>query len=213
MLEKIKRDGDGNEIERSTTTYRLQVIVYFSLTAFAILAAYGFFLIHSLAENVGSMAKDIGKMTTHVSDNMDHLSVTIEAMSGKMSDLVENTKEMSTTMHSLDKHTDMMSSSVSSMNNNTHSMANTTQDMASATNSMQQDLWSLNQNISTPLSLFNQFIPWSNNNQGRFPGSQTPFSYYPYYSPPSTYIPNNAISSGHVDSGIAPPTSPSITGQ
>jgi hypothetical protein len=55
-------------------------------------------------------------------------------------------------------------------------------DMAASTNNMQRDFWSLNKNISTPLSFMNNFLPWKDDQSLPFQGSTSPLpqSYYAY---------------------------------
>ncbi len=55
--------------------------------------------------------------------------------------------------------------------------------MTEAVVNMQRDMWSLNQNVSTPLSVVNRMIPFSNNSSGRYPGSPGPMPYMPPLMP------------------------------
>lgn len=118
--------------EEEQQTRRLQLVVYPSLIAFAVLASYGFYLIYSLTRDIHLMTESIIKMTESVDRNMS-------VMSGDMGNM-------------------------------NYSMVH----MTEAVTNMQRDLWSMNQNISTPLSAVNRMLPFSNNSSGPFPGSPGP---------------------------------------
>ncbi len=162
----LELESELHELEKreESSTRRMQMLVYPAMVAFIILAAYGFFLVHSLTTDVGKMAKSIVVISDAVGNNMKIISSSTIAMSDKMSSLVSSTESMSGRVGD-------MTSKVGSMSQNIGVMRDSTESMASSTNNMQQDMWSLNQNISTPLSMFNKFIPWSNNSNGRFRGS------------------------------------------
>jgi uncharacterized protein YoxC len=158
--------------EGSDKTMRL--IVYPATFAFIILAAYGFYLIQSLASDVSKMAVTMESMANSVDTNMRSISLTMRNMHGDVSHLTSTIKGMSGDIGDMSTNTKTMVDSIGGMKAATY-------DMAASTNNMQRDMWSLNQNISTPLSVMNKFLPWQNNKNGPFPGSIAPLppSYYP----------------------------------
>lgn len=166
----IELENELREFEKKedAVTKRMQMMVYPAMVAFFILSAYGFYLIHSLTSDVGQMAKTMEVMSESVTRNMDSMANTTGMMSTQMGSIVVSTNSMSKVMSELSE---------------------TTGTMAKSTDNIQKDMWSLNQNISTPLSMFNKFIPWNNNSSGRFPGS-------------SAYVPNNT----HQQQYVAPTT-------
>lgn len=163
--------------EGSDKTMRL--IVYPATFAFIILAAYGFYLIQSLASDVSKMAVTMESMANSVDTNMQSISSTMRGMHSDVSHLTSTIKGMSGDIGDMSTNTKTMVDSIGGMKAATY-------DMAASTNNMQRDMWSLNQNISTPLSVMNKFLPWKNNKNGPFPGSIAPLppSYYPYSLPP-----------------------------
>jgi len=169
------------EMKAEATTKRMQMLVYPAMIAFFILAAFGFFLIYSLTSDVNRMANTISHMSGSIDHNMDSISGTMEDMSGKMNNLVESTNSMSGNLGSMTGNTEEMVKSIGGMRSATY-------DMAASTNNMQRDMWSLNKNISTPLSAMNKFLPWKNSTSMPFPGSRSPLpqSYfaYPAVTPP-----------------------------
>ena len=144
-LREFEKKEDG-------VTKRMRMMVYPAMVAFFILAAYGFYLIQSLTTDMNEIAKTMQVMSDSVTKNMDAITVTTENMSRQMENIVVSTNAMTGIMGKL---------------------SDTTGYMAVTTGNMQKDMWSLNQNISTPLSMFNKFVPWNNNSSGRFPGSST----------------------------------------
>ncbi len=181
----LELENELRELEKreEASTRRMQLLVYPAMVAFIILAAYGFYLVHSLTSNVAQMAGSIVVISDAVDRNMKIISSSTVEMSDKMTSLVSSTESMTGRIGS-------MSSDVGSMSQNIGVMRDATSNLALSTNNMQQDMWSLNQNISTPLSMFNKFIPWSNNSNGRFRGSNRqmapPPVYYPRYQQPAT---------------------------
>ena len=148
----LELENELREFEKkeNAVTKRMQMLVYPAMVAFVILSAYGFYLIQSLTTDVNKIADTMVLMSQSMSKNMDAISATTSNMSTQMQSIVVSTEQMTKIMAEL---------------------SNTTNYMATSTSNMQKDMWSLNQNISTPLSLFNKFIPWNNNSNGRFPGS------------------------------------------
>ena len=177
----LELENELRELEKreESSTRRMQILVYPAMVAFIILAAYGFFLVHSLTQDVGKMAISIVTISNAVDHNMKIISSSTVEMSDKMTSLVNSTESMTGRVGE-------MSSDVGAMSQNIGQMTDSTSSLATSTTNMQQDMWSLNQNISTPLSMFNKFIPWSNNSNGRFRGSNRiqgsppPVYYQPY---------------------------------
>lgn len=170
----LQLENELRELEKreESSTRRMQMLVYPAMVAFIILAAYGFYMVQSLTSDVARMASAITTISSSVDNNMAVISNSTIEMSEKMTNLVDSTESMTGRMGTLVNTTGQMSTNVGSMSQNVGMMRDATTNMAQSTNNMQQDMWSLNQNISTPLSMFNKFIPWNNNSNGRFPGSR-----------------------------------------
>lgn len=187
----LELESELQEFEKKAdaTTRRLQILVYPAMIAFIILASFGFYLIYSLTSDVNRMADTISHMSSSIDRNMDSISGTMGHMSGKMDILADSTQSMSTNVGT-------MSTNVGSMTNNTVEMVNSisglraaTYDMAASTNNMQRDMWSLNKNISTPLSFMNNFLPWKNDQSLPFQGSPRPLP-PSYFAVPALQAPN-----------------------
>ncbi len=128
---------------------RWELVVYPSLFAFIILAAYGFYLVYSLANDMAFMARSVdGNMTTmvgtleNVSHDMDQLTIAVDRMSNyvhRISGQIEVMDTMSLDMQEMRR-------SVGSMSHGIHFIRG--------------DMAHMNQSIGRPLSFVNAFAPW-----------------------------------------------------
>lgn len=200
----LELESELEEFEKKadTSTRRLQLLVYPAMVAFVILSAFGFYLIYSLTSDVNRMADTIVHMSGSIDTNMDSISGTMDHISTKMDSLNESTKSMSGNIGSMTDNTVEMVKNIGGLRSATY-------DMAASTNHMQRDMWSLNKNISTPLSAVNKFLPWKNSKSLPFPGSRGPLppSYYAYpIQQQAPYMGNNSLG------GMMLPPPPPING-
>ena len=135
---------------------RWELIVYPSLFAFIILAAYGFYLIYNLA-------RDVHYLAISVDTNMTTLAGNMQNVSENMSQLTANVRAMTVTMDSIDNKVatlEPMLANLDSMDGAMQSMTRSTYKMGQATQYMQTDLSHMNRNIGRPMSFMNNFMPW-----------------------------------------------------
>jgi uncharacterized protein YoxC len=135
---------------------RWELIVYPSLFAFIILAAYGFYLIYNLA-------KDVHYLAISVDTNMTTLSGNMQNVSENMSQLTANIRAMTVTMDSIDQKVatlEPMLANLDSMDGAIQSMTHATHTMGRATQNMQVDMSRMNHSFGRPMSFVNSFIPW-----------------------------------------------------
>jgi len=165
----LELESELQEFEKKAdaTTKRMQMLVYPAMVAFFILAAFGFYLIYSLTSDVRRMANTFVNMSGSIETNMDSIAGTMGHMSGKMDNLVDSTASMSSNVGNMTTSTNDIVNSMSGMRSATY-------DMAASTNNMQRDIWSMNKNISTPLSFMNSFLPWKDDQSMPFQGSRAP---------------------------------------
>lgn len=103
---------------------RWELVVYPSLFAFIVLAAYGFFLIYSLTQDVAVMARSISTMTVAIdsmSDNMNTVSNRMQSVALNMDDIsrkMDVLEPMQTNMDSIDRSTQVMSVTTDAMRYN-----------------------------------------------------------------------------------------------
>jgi len=174
----LELESELQEFEKKAdaSTKRMQMLVYPAMVAFFILAAFGFYLIYSLTSDVRRMTNTFVGMSDSIETNMDSIAGTMGNMSGKMDSLVNSTESMSNNVGD-------MTSSTNDIVNSMSGMRSATYDMAASTNNMQRDIWSMNKNISTPLSFMNNFLPWKDSTSMPFQGSRAPLP-RSQFSPP-----------------------------
>ena len=155
---------------------RLQLIVFPSVFAFALLAGYGFYMVNSLVEDVDKMASSIylnmgfmAERMNQISNNLDELSGSIREISVNLDDLtgnmriingtllkiseqVETLPPMLETMKSMDSSVQALDASVGSMNANVGKMTASVQSM----NQQMGALTATTQHIGANVSGINQ---------------------------------------------------------
>lgn len=114
---------------------RWEMIVYPSLVAFIVLAAYGFFLIYSLTKDVHYVVQDMHKVTA----SMEKVVINMEIISKNMVIMTQTVDSQSASMREMVYHVRGMNMSM---------------------NQMRYDMSILNNNVSRPMSFMNNFMPW-----------------------------------------------------
>ena len=136
-----------------TSARRWELIVYPSLFAFIILAAYGFYLVFSLA-------KDVHYLAISVDSNMTVLASNMQSVSDHMGQLSANVRTMSVSVESIARDV----STLEPMLTNMASMEQTMKAMSFATYNIRQDMANMNQTMNhsfaRPMSFMNTFMPW-----------------------------------------------------
>jgi len=132
-----------------TSAKRWELIVYPSLFAFIILAAYGFYLVFSLA-------KDVHYLAISVDSNMTVMASNIQSMSDNMSQMSANIRSISVGVDSMARDVSTLEPMLTSMQNLDRSVGG----MSFTTANMRDDLGLMNRNISRPMSFMNWFMPW-----------------------------------------------------
>lgn len=134
--EKRIEDCIGQSLDQLATGFmasarRWETIVYPSLVAFIILAAYGFFLIYSLTKDVSLVVEDMHKITA----SMERVAVNMDAVTKNMVVMTQTVDSQSGSMKEMVYHMRGMNIS---MNRMRHDMTN----------------------ISRPMNFMNDFLPW-----------------------------------------------------
>ncbi len=128
---------------------RWELIVYPSLFAFIILAAYGFYLIFNLA-------KDVHYLAISVDTNMTVLASNMQSVSDNMGQLSANVRTMAVSVESMNKKVGTLEPMLANIN----SMEKSLTSMTYATHNIGRDFNVMNRNISRPMSAMNTFMPW-----------------------------------------------------
>ncbi len=94
---------------------RWQLIVFPSLFAFVVLAAYGFFLIFSLVEDVDRMADTVYLNMGFMSERMGQISQNIDALTGTVRDISINLDDLTGTVTAMNSTVLTISGQMSTM--------------------------------------------------------------------------------------------------
>jgi len=137
-------------IEKSARQW--QIIVYPSMVAFIVLAAFGFYLIYSLTGDVRTIARSIdpnmGHHMARMTDSIQKMNVNINNMSSDMRSL----PPMLSHMEKLDGSVHSMVGETQKMNQSMYQITYTTGHMRHSMATMK--------NSVRPMSMFNNFMPW-----------------------------------------------------
>lgn len=147
---------DKSNIEKKDTLKSLETrwkyAVFPAMVAFIILAAFGFYLIYGMLQRMEDLSHNVYRMTEVIHTSMP-------AMQNDMTHMSHNMQQMNSTMQynfpRLEKNVSSMSHDMKDISYSTTSMANTTYNLS-------HNVWELNKNVSQPLSLMNNMIPWNN---------------------------------------------------
>ena len=136
----IVDSGLEHSLETLSTAFtasarRWEAIVYPSLFAFILLAAYGFYLIYNLTNDVKRVADNMDAIVT----NMEDISVNMRVMSNNMVVMTQTLEGQSAAMREM-----------------TFYMGNINQSMVR----MRYDIAVMNNSVSRPMQFMNTFLPW-----------------------------------------------------
>jgi methyl-accepting chemotaxis protein len=153
---------------------RWELVVYPSMFAFIVLAAYGFILIYSLANDVAKLASSMDtRMGDHMASlatNMKNLTINIDHMSSNLADVATSMDTMTVDMNKIALRMDKMASDldtmeplleeIKGMNESMQAMTQAVHVMTNTMNFMQRDTAVMGSSIGRPLSFMNSFAPW-----------------------------------------------------
>jgi hypothetical protein len=117
---------------------RWELVVYPSMLAFIILAAYGFFLIYSLSNDIGRLANSMDTVVNsmdHVAANMTAVSGNVALMSGNLTHIATDTGEGTRSMKDMLVRLDRMNTTMAVIAVPMYQIRN---DMGRMSNNMQQ---------------------------------------------------------------------------
>lgn len=145
---------------------RWELVVYPSLFAFIILAAYGFFLIYRLTSDVNSITDKMVLIATNmekVSHNMAQMTGSIQLVAtevsqvrGTMEDMLLTVVDMNEHVGSLDNSAENLLISLDAINQSVHGMTVTLTHIRSDMSVMTYNM----HNVAKPMKFMNNFVPW-----------------------------------------------------
>ena len=138
---------------------RWELVVYPSMLAFIILAAYGFFLIYKLTSDIDRITVqmeaisvsmvNINKNFSSTTNNMNTVTKNMVKMTGYIESMTQDIDEQNTSMQAIVASMDRMNTSIDSM-------SVTMYDMRFDTATMGRNLHS----TTGPMRFMNSFMPW-----------------------------------------------------
>ena len=138
---------------------RWELVVYPTMLAFVVLAAYGFFLIYKLTDDIG---KIVGQMEA-ISVSMVNINKNFSSTTNNMNTVARNMVKMSSYMkqmsHDIKEQNAAMGAIVITMremNQSVDSMSYTMYQMRYDTQTMGRNI----ENVSGPMRFMNNFVPW-----------------------------------------------------
>ena len=127
---------------------RWELVVYPSMLAFIILAAYGFFLIYNLSNDIGRLANSMDTVVNsmdHVAVNMTAVSGNVALMSGNLTHIATDTGDGTQSMRDMLVRLDKMNTTMAVIAVPMYQIRN---DMGRMSSNMQQ--------VARPMKM----IPW-----------------------------------------------------
>jgi len=138
---------------------RWELVVYPTMLAFVVLAAYGFFLIYKLTNDIGEIVGqmeaisvsmvNINKNFSSTTNNMNTVARNMVKMTAFMDQMSQDIKEQNAAMGVIVVNMREMNKSIDSMSYTMYNMGYDTQTMGRNM-----------ENVSGPMRFMNNFMPW-----------------------------------------------------
>ena len=145
---------------------RWELVVYPSMLAFIILAAYGFFLIYKLTDDIGKIVVQMDDISTSMvninqnfsstTNNMNTVSRNMVKMAGDVEEVTRYMKQMSKDIKEQNQAMGAIVVSMREMNQSIASVSYTMHSMGYDTRQMGRSI----DNVSGPMRFMNKFTPW-----------------------------------------------------
>jgi uncharacterized protein YoxC len=135
---------------------RWELVIYPTMLAFVILAAYGFFLIYTLSRDIHTLAEGMdplmGEHLTHISDSVAYLSENVRTMTRRMDRMTNSIDDISVKMTAMETLDPMLT--------HIRGMDASMRNMTITGDQMRNEMSYMGRNIGRPLSKMNSFFPW-----------------------------------------------------
>ncbi len=156
LTNKGNIDEDATTVDETIETMetRWKYAVFPAMVAFIVLAGFGFYLIYGMLQRMEDLSSNVEKMTNVI-------KVAMPSMQNDMSSMSNNMQQMNTTISG---NFPELTHNVATMSSDMKVMSHSTTSMAMTTHNLGRNMWELNKNVSKPLSLMNNMIPWNSSN-------------------------------------------------
>jgi len=138
---------------------RWELVVYPSMLAFIILAAYGFFLIYKLTNDIGKITlqmADIQQSMVNINKNFSSTTNNMNTVANNMVKISGYVEQMSKDVMEQNKAMGAIVISMREMNTSIDSMSYTMYHMRYDTEQMGRNI----ERVSGPMRFMNSFVPW-----------------------------------------------------
>jgi len=123
---------------------RWKYAVFPAMIAFVLLAGFGFYLIYNMLQRMEDLSRDVNRMVNVLEHSMPSMANDVHSMNIAISNNLP-----------------ALESEIASMSKEMKHMSHSTESLSASTRNMGHNLWEVNKNISTPLSIMNSVVPWS----------------------------------------------------
>jgi uncharacterized protein YoxC len=147
---------NNKEFDDQKEINRWELIVYPSLFAFVILAAYGFYLIYNLA-------RDVHFLAVSVDTNMTILAGDMQTMASNMGEMTANVRTMAVTMDSIDDTILTLKPMLANLDNMDQSMRTLNQDIRQISTTayyMGNNMGRMSRGVNKISNPVRMFMPW-----------------------------------------------------
>lgn len=150
--EKLIDTGNAEAAETlETFEVRWKYAVFPAMIAFAILSAFGFYLIYGMLQRMEELSDNVYHMTQVIQKTMPSMDENMTTMSGDIHTL--NT--------TITEHFPVLDKKVANISQDMKTLSYSTASMAMTTKNMDNNVWELNKNVSKPFSAIGKMMPWS----------------------------------------------------
>jgi uncharacterized protein YoxC len=145
---------------------RWELVVYPSMLAFIILAAYGFFLIYKLTDDIGKIVvqmDDISTSMVNINQNFSSTTNNMNTVSRNMVKMAGNVEEVTGYMKQMSKDIQEQNQAMGAIVVTMRELDNGINSMAHTIHKMSIDTWAMGRNfdnVSGPMRFMNSFTPW-----------------------------------------------------
>lgn len=145
---------------------RWELVVYPSMFAFIILAAYGFFLIYKLTDDIGKITvqmADIQASMVNINQNFSSTTNNMNTVGRSMVKITENMAKMTEYMETMSDDIREQNQAMGAIVITLHEMTESIDSMAYTMYSMSYDTQQMGRNldnVSGPMRFMNNFMPW-----------------------------------------------------
>ncbi len=144
---------------------RWELVVYPSLFAFVVLAAYGFYLIYNLSHDIHQLTVQVTEMNvsvTKMSSDMNIVAGNMQVTSLRMSEVAATMSDVSFKLNSLEpmlENMTAMNQSAQSMDRSARAVSISSDQMRHQMGFMNNGLYKMNRSF-TPGGMMANFMPW-----------------------------------------------------